>query len=251
MFTFPITFFKSSAPTYGPPEQGSLRAWYDPSFGVFSDAAGTVAITDGVGVGCWKDRMGSGRNMTQSNASYKPIWHANSGNPYISFDGTNDYLYYSGSMISGANVWTFAFRHQIASVTGVQIPFWLGDNQPSTGSGFLPAYQSGTQLAAQINNGAGNLNGPTVAVNDKLVNVAYTSSSTQFTWRVNSSTIGTGAGYTQNFQNGFGLGTAFDTGSPLPYYGQVNVGDVVVYSVDITGVTGALALLETYLASKF
>lgn len=69
--------------------------WYDPSdlSTLFQDAAGTVPVTAaGQPVGKILDKSGRGNHATQSTAGFKPLYQAENGLGYLSFDGLDDFL---------------------------------------------------------------------------------------------------------------------------------------------------------------
>jgi len=58
---------------------------------VWSDN-GTTQITDGGSVYRVDDLSGNGNHWLQTTSGQRPTWHANSGTPYIQFDGSDDSL---------------------------------------------------------------------------------------------------------------------------------------------------------------
>jgi len=69
-----------------PNEIAGLQAWYR--------AEGITASGTPLQVSAWNDSSGLGRNMTQTNAAYRPTltWDSVYGFPVVRFDGTDDYL---------------------------------------------------------------------------------------------------------------------------------------------------------------
>lgn len=78
------------------PASVTLAAWYDPSdlSTLFQDSAGTTPVTaDGDPVGLMQDKSGNGHHLTQATAASRPLYKVDSsGNPYLLFDGTDDWL---------------------------------------------------------------------------------------------------------------------------------------------------------------
>lgn len=69
--------------------------WYDPSdlSTLFQDAAGSIPVTAaGQPVGKILDKSGRGNHATQSTAGFKPLYQAENGLGYLSFDGVDDFL---------------------------------------------------------------------------------------------------------------------------------------------------------------
>ncbi|MCB1177020.1 MAG: hypothetical protein KDK36_05515, partial [Leptospiraceae bacterium] len=76
---------------------GNLQMWYK--------IDSLTGYTDASSVNSWTDSSGYGRDALQANASKKPTYTANSLNGYavLSFDGSDDFLNYSGSAIDMTN----------------------------------------------------------------------------------------------------------------------------------------------------
>lgn len=62
--------------------------WFDPASGMFSDA-GVTPVADGQAV-AQADSGGAAASLAPPSAGTRPTWHANSGKPYLTFDGTDD-----------------------------------------------------------------------------------------------------------------------------------------------------------------
>lgn len=76
---------------------GGFGAWYDPSdlSTLFQDSAATTPVTaDNQPVGCMRDKSGNGVHLLQATSGARPTWRAggNGAAPYLSFDGTDDWL---------------------------------------------------------------------------------------------------------------------------------------------------------------
>lgn len=71
---------------------------------VWSDN-GSTQITDGGSVYRIDDLSGNGNHWLQTTSGSRPVWHANSGTPYIQFDGTDDFMTASlPAAITGTNI---------------------------------------------------------------------------------------------------------------------------------------------------
>lgn len=73
----------------------TLSAWYDPSdlTTLFTDTAGTTPVTaHGDVVARINDKSGNGLHMTQSTASFRPLYQESGGLKFLLFDGTNDHM---------------------------------------------------------------------------------------------------------------------------------------------------------------
>ena len=55
-------------------------------------AGGTPVSADGNPVGQFLDQSGLGNNAAQVTSTKRPLWHPNSGKPYIRTDGVDDYM---------------------------------------------------------------------------------------------------------------------------------------------------------------
>lgn len=73
-----------------------VGAWYDPSdiSTLWQDTAGTTPVTaTGQAVARIDDKSGNGKHATQATGANCPLWQQDgSGNYYLDFDGTNDYM---------------------------------------------------------------------------------------------------------------------------------------------------------------
>lgn len=79
----------------------SLSAWYDPRdmSTLFQDSAGTIAVTaSGQPVGKILDKSGNNFHLTQATSSSRPTWQSSGGISSLLFDGTDDYLFYTGTV---------------------------------------------------------------------------------------------------------------------------------------------------------
>lgn len=74
---------------------GELGFLYYPALAanLFQDSAGTTPVTvNDNPVGRFTDQSGRGNNATTVTSTLRPLWKANSGKPYLNFDGTDDNL---------------------------------------------------------------------------------------------------------------------------------------------------------------
>jgi hypothetical protein len=80
-----MTGFNVTVRPLTPPVMG-MGLWYD--------ASDATSITIATGVSQWSDKSGNGRHLTQATGGNQPALNANglNGLPYVSFDGTNDYM---------------------------------------------------------------------------------------------------------------------------------------------------------------
>lgn len=92
------------------PPTTNLTLLLDPSYGCYEERLSpTTPCTDGSPVGTWIDQKSS-ILFIAPNDSARPIWRANSGRPYITFDGVNDLLSCTnvGFTMGGAGDFTVA-----------------------------------------------------------------------------------------------------------------------------------------------
>jgi len=84
-----------------------VKAWYraDAPSTLFSDA-GTTNVADNGTVYQWNEFTGSGFNLVQATASYRPVFSnlttLTNFNPTVTFDGSNDFLQYTAP--TGVNI---------------------------------------------------------------------------------------------------------------------------------------------------
>lgn len=71
----------------------SLGVLLDPSVGVYQDSGATSPVTTaGQSVAVIKDQTGNSFNFTQATALARPTWQLDGANPYLSFDGVDDWM---------------------------------------------------------------------------------------------------------------------------------------------------------------
>jgi hypothetical protein len=81
------------APLFANGESGFIFPGFSNLAYLFQDSAGTTPVTTtGDSVGLAKDRSGTATNASESTTTMRPTWQANSGKPYLAFDGVDDYL---------------------------------------------------------------------------------------------------------------------------------------------------------------
>ena len=90
---FKTTKFKFTSPVPSPISTVGLNLWLK---------ADSLTLSDSDAVTTWTDSSGQGNNVSQSNATYRPLYKTNifNGKPALLFDGTDDALY--GGNITGS-----------------------------------------------------------------------------------------------------------------------------------------------------
>lgn len=77
-------------PSFNPGTIAGIWGWYKADAGVFADTAGTVPITNGTGVGLWKEQsLGGGPNLPQATSGNRPVW-SSSGLGHLGFTSASD-----------------------------------------------------------------------------------------------------------------------------------------------------------------
>lgn len=95
---------QAGAPLWTPEELGaSLAFWLD------ADDASTITLS-GSSVTQWDDKSGNGKDVSQGTASLQPVYDA--VNKVITFDGTNDVLVRTDSLITGGAARSIFFVSQ-------------------------------------------------------------------------------------------------------------------------------------------
>jgi hypothetical protein len=112
-------------------------------------SADSLALNDGDSVTTWTDLSGQGNNVSQSNATYRPLYKTNiiNGKPALLFDGANDALY--GGNITGSTCFivakytesTSAFQNYDGAFTlHPNFPVFTGTNGTSNWDSALGTY---------------------------------------------------------------------------------------------------------------
>jgi len=96
----------AAAPAIAGPAGLRLPGGFDPrqipGLKLWLDASQIAGLNDGDAVGTWSDLSGNGNDATQATASNKPTFQTNelNGLPSIQFDGVDDFLSNSPSLLS-------------------------------------------------------------------------------------------------------------------------------------------------------
>jgi len=91
-----------------------LMLWFDSVssnvYSIDSDFKDKIEIDDNIRISKWKDLSAEKNNALQTNSNFQPVFQKNSINNIHSlyFDGTNDFLEFSGNFLIGKNYTIFA-----------------------------------------------------------------------------------------------------------------------------------------------
>lgn len=132
----------ATATSFAPAAIPDLKLWLN---------AGQIAgLSEGQGVGVWNDASGQGHSGTQATADQQPTYRAAAlnGLPALRFDGSNDHLNLSGSIVTGAQSRT-VFVVGTAAVVGNRGFIDLGNGSSGTGAAFMLS----PEFAVRINGG--------------------------------------------------------------------------------------------------
>jgi hypothetical protein len=117
-----------------------------PNLALWLDAGQLAGLSNGAAVSTWSDASGLGHHATQLTATNRPTYRsvAVSGRPAVRFDGIDDYLRLTGTVVSGAQARTvfFVARPDVVGNKGVVD---LG-NGTTTGAGFLITPEYGVRI---------------------------------------------------------------------------------------------------------
>lgn len=122
---------------------GEQGAWYDPSdlssMNTLSDQTGTVPAV-GDPVGYIADKSGNGNHATQATAAKRPTLGQDvNGNYYLDFDGVDDDLIYSGTLLNSATEVSQynAAQRQVISGTSIYYRMALHNGGLSSGNNYV------------------------------------------------------------------------------------------------------------------
>jgi hypothetical protein len=121
---------------------GIKGAWYDPSdvASMRQDSAGSVAAAVDAPVGLLLDKSGNGLHLSQSTAARRPMLRSDGVRHFLSFDGVDDVLVRSGSLLApGGSVTCIAAVRRTAA--GV-FPYVVGNTGDA---GFSLLYNSSSR----------------------------------------------------------------------------------------------------------
>lgn len=222
-----------------------LTAWFDPNYGVYSDAGTTLAAV-GDPVYRWVSRHNSTVYAEQTTLASRPILRAGTnGQRYLEFDGVNDILLVSQSLTYGTlfvGVQRRSGDGAYGRVLGVTNP--AGDFLMYT-FGYMAADGSAPHLFIRNED------------KSQEFNITY-SSGTVFNWAEISVTYA-GSGQTNKArkrgESGYTIGGAtaasnseWSIGGCATARGKINVQNLIRYSVVLTD--AQRAQMENYIYSK-
>ena len=125
----------------GPPDVGWHAAWW----------AGDLSLSDGAEVASWSDITGNGREMTQSDATRRPLFRASvadmSGAPGVEFDGSNDYLR-TATWTGLAQPFTYVLVFRVRSTQTAQIVYMDSASAGTEAPFFKPSNSTGWAVYA-------------------------------------------------------------------------------------------------------
>lgn len=106
-----------------------LSAYFKAYAGLYQDsAATTLAVANNDPVGHWRDQSGKSRHAVQGTAGNRPLLQT--ALPSILFDGTNDHLIYTGSVLetTGTAIIVFKTGSTAFATRGTQVLVSSADN---------------------------------------------------------------------------------------------------------------------------
>jgi hypothetical protein len=213
--------------------------------------AGTSTTTDGAAISQWNDQSIVGNNALQATGTNQPIYRNNNTNnvnfnPSVYFDGTNDFMNLTGSLLPIGNSARTIFS-TIKPLTASTACFvgW-GTPSPGQASGF---FNTGTQLILSGNNVDYQSNTfPSIVGSVSLASaVKNTTDNAQI--YLNSRQVFSGA-------HNAGATPAWNTTSTNAFVGQFsssyfngNLPEVIIYDSALT--SSQVLQIETYEAVKY
>jgi hypothetical protein len=209
----------TATPTDWPPAFSGLALWLD--------ASQITGVGAGASVSTWLDASGGGHHATQASATNQPTYQANAvnGRPVVRFDGTNDYLSLSGTIVSGAQART-VFVVGKPTVIGNKGFVDLG-NGATTGGGFMVTPEYATRVS-----GGNAIWGPAATAGDATLVVVQLS--------------GTTTSALSAWANGTALTLSGSTNATVATAGSGTVGGWTAAPVSSNSYNGDLAEIVVY-----
>lgn len=228
----------SGPPAFQPDALSGLALWLD--------AADAATITSSMGaVSQWSDKSGNGHHATQGTGASQPLTGAATLNGLntITFDGTNDFLNYDGSILAGTN-YTFFFVHKAANFSSNYV---LGGNVRSANRNFHLRYSNSGQINfSQYGNDIYATVATMSAADGRLLSGRLASSGRQFF--LNGAVIGSTATATQLIDyTGAAIGRMRES-SGLVYSAEY-AAEYIVYNRDLSD--AEIGQVHSYLMDKW
>jgi hypothetical protein len=229
-------------PTFSPSSISGLTLWYaaDDLTTLFktSDCTTTAVTTDGDAVGCWKNKASSSYNLIQAASGNQPTYVASSINskPGIRFGLSGVKTFLATSSITLHNRTGFAVTRVRGSSVGLYHSVLL-----QIGSPFYQIYAS-TGGNWIYYTGAANSVSATATGNQLH---SFMNSNTNYSYRINSSIIKSGAAAMTSVNNVFEVGGY--SGSTYCLNGDIV--EVIIYNTVLTETE--IKKVEAYLNAKY
>ena len=220
---------------FSPLDIPGCALWLDGMDGstFFSDSAGTTPATLSGTVGFWKDKSGSGGNVSNATSGQRPTYTANG----LLYAGAQELTGTPPTLGGGGFAAFIVFNPTSASTRSAPVYIWNGyaragfeTTTNNFGNSSLSKYQTVSPIAG---------------TNNIMSLVAYSAS--QLEWAVNVATSST----TWTADDSLGLGNSFGIGSRgglvLPFVGTIS--EVILYNGFLT--VTQKQRIEGYLAAKW
>jgi hypothetical protein len=211
------------------------------------DAGQLNGLADGASVSRWPDRSGAGFVATQTISARQPVYLADvlNGRPVVDFDGVDDYLTITASLVGGGRARTVAFvaRPNVVAATGIMD---LGDGS-RTGGAFMITPETAVRVGVGYRIWRNAL--PTARASVGVVILNGKSTDNLAGW-IDGSPLGVASTVTTSI-NTKGVTTIGSwTASPIgPYNFAGDIAELIVYDRALS--TTERQQIERYLASKY
>ena len=222
-----------------PSTVGGLVLWLRANTGTFQTVGGVAAAADADPVGEWKDQSGSGNDVSQATAGFRPLLKTNiqSGKPVVRFDGVDDILR-SGNITQAQPLTFFLIMKVIVRTDFAQVVSFGGGN----GNGFK---QSNVidRYALDANDDSSNVSYTGLDLSTfELLTILYNGASSEL-W-FNTVSQGTGNPGTNGFA-GTTLSLARSGPGGSASYSNIDVAELLVYGAVLSAADRAS--VEAYL----
>jgi hypothetical protein len=251
-----LPYFLTYTSRYSLPDAFTgLAIWLDAAdiTTLFTNVGATTPITaSGQGVGCWKDKSGKGRNVTNGNSADKqPSYSStgfNGGYPGILFRNLQSSLLTTqanlvpSTAFGSTTTTVFIVYNRLAGTVNSKAYGLVAEGDQFT---LISRYNNGNSTTAWVGNYAVVDNAVTGPVSCRIVRDDGTVTVSQFGVVVGSSTEGA-VGLTSTPQQ-FSVGGERATGNPIFFNSYIS--ELIIYNVVLT--PDQCASIEAYLANKW
>lgn len=255
-----ISKFSNSSIANGFPKYQSTktRLPVTSNLSIWVDATDAATITESGGsVSQWNDKSGNGINFSQGTSSNRPTISKDSttGNQFISFDGSNDFLQASSTVLANKSslTWFVVLKWNSGSAADYE-PFMATTNSGSTLDHGAFHYVNPSNYGACYPfyaSGNGNYDGNNLYTSGATYIIEAVADGTNYLVSRNGATEGfvTFSGGTGTTTNNALINICYQPQGGTSRWGKFDIGEILIYTAKLSG--SEIQSVRTYLNEKW